>query len=165
MEIRAGRKSILTLYSAQIFTAFTLSAQETGRTGGNPVPADTSASDESVTILDPFSVSSETESYKAVDTSGCAKVRTNLADTPSSLSVVTTKELQDLAITTAQDLLVYTKTQKSAGLAATSRASQAAAQVYQSLVPRKALVWLIRQEQTVCVARPPLIIRPRRQRP
>ena len=152
MEIQTGRKSMLMLYSALIFAAFTLSAQETGRTGGNPVPADTSASDESVTILDPFSETSETESYNAVDTSGCARVRTNLADTRSSLSIVTTKELPDFAITNAQDLLVYTKTQKSAGLAATSRASQAAAQVYQPLVRRKALVWPIRQEQTVCVA-------------
>src|ERR1035437_1318284 len=108
MNIQTGRKSMLTLYSALAFTACTLSAQEAAKTGANSAPPDMSPSDDSVMVLDPFSVSTESEGYKAVDTLGGARVRTKLADTPSSLSVITTKELQDLAVTNAQDLLVYT---------------------------------------------------------
>jgi len=106
---------MLTLYSALAFTACTLSAQEAAKTGTNSAPADTSPSDDTVMVLDPFSVSTESEGYKAVDTLGGARVRTKLADTPSSLSVVTSKLLQDLAATNAQDLLVYTNNTEVAG--------------------------------------------------
>src|ERR1035437_6075235 len=122
MNIQTGRKSMLTLYSALAFTACTLSAQEAAKTGANSAPPDMSPSDDSVMVLDPFSVSTESEGYKAVDTLGGARVRTKLADTPSSLSVIPTKELQDLAVTNAQDLLVV-MTDKEDGVSARSCSS------------------------------------------
>ena len=72
--------------------------------------------DDRTIVLDPFTVSTEYEGYQAVDTLGGARVRTKLADTPSSLSVVTTKFMQDLGITNAQDLLIYTTNTEVAGL-------------------------------------------------
>ncbi len=67
-------------------------------------------------LLDPFTVSVETEGYQAVDTLGGARVRTKLVDTPSSLSVITTKFMQDVGITNATDLLIYTPDTDVAGV-------------------------------------------------
>lgn len=67
-------------------------------------------------MLDPFTVSTETEGYKAVDTLAGGRVRTNLKDTPSSISVITPKFLQDLGVTNSQNLLIYTNNTEVAGL-------------------------------------------------
>lgn len=66
--------------------------------------------------LDPFTVTSETEGYQAVDTLAGARVRTRLVDTPSSLTVITPKFLQDVGITNATDLLIYTPDTDVAGV-------------------------------------------------
>jgi len=73
-------------------------------------------SEEEVVVLDPFTVTTEHEGYQAVDTLGGARVRTKLADTASSLTVVTSKLMRDLGINNAQDLLVYTNNTEVAGL-------------------------------------------------
>ncbi|MFT3869961.1 MAG: TonB-dependent receptor plug domain-containing protein [Nibricoccus sp.] len=73
-------------------------------------------SDEQVLVLDPFSVTTEHEGYQATDTLGGARVRTKLADTPSSISVITPKFMQDLGVTNAEDLLRYTTNTEIAGL-------------------------------------------------
>jgi len=80
-------------------------------------PAAAPSSDQETTFtLDPFTVTSEQEGYKAVDTLAGGRVRTNLADTPSSISVVTKKLMDDLAVTNAQNLLIYTNNTEVAGL-------------------------------------------------
>lgn len=66
--------------------------------------------------LDPFTVTAETEGYMVKDTLAGARVRTNLADTPSALSVINAKLMQDLAVTDAQTLLIYTNNTEVAGL-------------------------------------------------
>ena len=77
---------------------------------------DLSASGDSTITLDPFTVTSETEGYQAVDSLGGARVRTSLKDTPSSISVITAQLMNDLGATNAQDLLVYTNDTQVSGL-------------------------------------------------
>ncbi|MBK9989266.1 MAG: TonB-dependent receptor [Verrucomicrobia bacterium] len=121
MKIRPSKKSMLTLYAALAYAASTLSGQETTKVGPTPSevssnPASGDTSDEQVLVLDPFSVSTEQEGYRATDTLGGARVRTKLADTPSAVSVITPQFLKDVGITNAQDLLIYTTNTEIAGL-------------------------------------------------
>ena len=67
-------------------------------------------------LLDPFTVTTEHEGYKADDTLAGGRIRTTLKDTPAALSVVTAKLMQDLAATNAEDLLVYTANTEVSGL-------------------------------------------------
>lgn len=71
---------------------------------------------EQVVKLDPFTVTEQTEGYKAVDTLAGGRVQTKLVDTPSALSVITKSLLEDTGITDAQQLLVYTTNTEVAGL-------------------------------------------------
>lgn len=66
--------------------------------------------------MDPFTVQSEHDGYKADDTLAGGRVRTRLKDTPASLSVVTAKLMHDLGITRAEELFVYTPNTEVAGL-------------------------------------------------
>ncbi|MGH7996680.1 MAG: TonB-dependent receptor plug domain-containing protein [Opitutaceae bacterium] len=79
-------------------------------------PSPSPSTEDQPIVLDPFSVTAENEGYQAVDTLGGARVRTKLTDTPSALSVVTVKFMQDLGITNALDLLIYTPDTDVAGL-------------------------------------------------
>ncbi|HVU34969.1 MAG TPA: TonB-dependent receptor plug domain-containing protein [Opitutaceae bacterium] len=98
-------------------SAFALSNPTRGWAQTAPATDDTTtASDEPALKLDPFTVSAQTEGYKAVDTLGGARVQTKLVDTPSALSVVTKALLDDTGITDAQQLLVYTTDTEVAGL-------------------------------------------------
>lgn len=72
--------------------------------------------EDQVLVLDPFTVTTEHEGYQATDTLGGARVRTKLADTPSSISVITPKFMQDLGVTNAEDLFRYTTNTEIAGL-------------------------------------------------
>jgi hypothetical protein len=87
-----------------------------------PAPAQNASSsvtpqnEDVVVVLDPFTVTADTEGYKATDTLGGTRVRTNLVDTPSAISVVTPKFLQDLGVTDAEHLFVYTNNTEIAGL-------------------------------------------------
>jgi outer membrane receptor protein involved in Fe transport len=106
-------RSVLALLSALSLGVGSLRAQS--------APADSTAKEnpdaqEETIVLDPFTVSTETEGYKAVDTLAGGRIRTNLKDVPSSISVITPKFLQDLAITNAQDLFIYTNNTEIAGL-------------------------------------------------
>lgn len=112
---------MLTLYSALAFTALTLPGQEAGnnelsKSATNSKTAAAVPADDQVQVLDPFSVTTDSEGYRATDTLGGARVRTKLADTPSSISVITPKFMQDLGITNAQDLFIYTNNTEIAGL-------------------------------------------------
>lgn len=111
---------MLTLYSALAYAAVTLPAQEAtkgapARNNTSAIPAESVLSEDSVLVLDPFSVTTEHEGYKATDTLGGSRVRTKLADTPSAISVITPKFMQDLGITNAQDLFIYTNNTEVAG--------------------------------------------------
>ncbi len=67
-----------------------------------------SASDE-VIVLSPFTVSSENAArYRASDTLAGSRIRTELKDVGSSVSVVTAEFLRDTGSRNNQDLLVYT---------------------------------------------------------
>src|SRR5579872_1617317 len=79
-------------------------------------PSPSAPTEDQVLTLDPFTVTSETEGYQAVDTLGGARIRTSLADTPSSISVITKKFMTDLGITNATSLLVYTNNTEVSGL-------------------------------------------------
>jgi len=72
--------------------------------------------DEETVLLDPFTVTAEHEGYKADDTLAGGRIRTSLRDTPSSLSIVTKKLMDDLGVTNAQELLTYTNNTEVAGL-------------------------------------------------
>lgn len=78
--------------------------------------SEATSSAEDMILLDPFTVTTEHEGYRADDTLAGGRVRTQLKDTPSSLSVVTTKFMQDLGITSAEDLLIYTTNTEVGGL-------------------------------------------------
>lgn len=74
------------------------------------------SSDSKLIVLDPFTVTSEHEGYQAVDTLAGGRIRTKLTDTPSSISVITKKFMDDLGITNATNLLVYTNDTEVSGL-------------------------------------------------
>jgi outer membrane receptor protein involved in Fe transport len=73
---------------------------------------------EEPTVLSPFVVdaSEDKGSYKANSTLAGTRVRTDLKDVASAISVVTAQFLQDTGAKNAQDLLVYTPSTEVAGL-------------------------------------------------
>lgn len=81
-----------------------------------PPTSEAASAEEQTVLLDPFTVTSEHEGYMATDTLGGARIRTKLADTASATSVITPKFMQDVGITNAQDLLIYTTSTEVAGL-------------------------------------------------
>src|SRR5690349_7716915 len=98
-------KKLSPRFAGVLLTALSLGAGSIwAQTAPAPTPAtkdhDASASslEEPMTVLDPFTVTTEHEGYQADDTLAGGRVRTNLKDTPSSLSVVTKKFLTNLNI-------------------------------------------------------------------
>lgn len=73
-------------------------------------PTTTASADDETIELSPFTVSStsDSDSYLVRDTLAGSRVRTDLKDVATSLSVVTSKFLQDTGARNNQDLLVYT---------------------------------------------------------
>ena len=69
-----------------------------------------------VVVLDPFTVTTDQEGYKAIDTLAGGRIRTNLKDTPASLSVITKKLLSDLNVNNQEDLFIYTPSTEVSGL-------------------------------------------------
>lgn len=80
----------------------------------SPAPAD---NEETVT-LDPFSVTAaeENDGYSVKDTLAGTRVRTELKDIASSISVVNAQFLRDTGAKNSQDLLVYTTNTEVGGL-------------------------------------------------
>jgi outer membrane receptor protein involved in Fe transport len=109
---RMLNRNMLTLLSALSLSTASSWAQSPAPAGNS---VSTSTHDDDVYLMDPFTVTTDTPGYKALDTLGGSRVRTELADTPSSLTVVTSKLMQDLNVTNAQDLLVYTTNTEVAG--------------------------------------------------
>ncbi|HNW79679.1 MAG TPA: TonB-dependent receptor, partial [Candidatus Competibacteraceae bacterium] len=74
-----------------------------------PAPA-AAAADEEVIELDPFSVSATAEDagYSVKDTLAGTRVRTELKDVSSAVSVVNAQFLKDTGAKKSEDLLIYT---------------------------------------------------------
>ena len=83
-----------------------------------PAVAATPSEQEEPTLLSPFVVDAAEDkgSYKANSTLAGTRVRTDLKDVASAITVVTAQFLQDTGATNAQDLLVYTPSTEVAGL-------------------------------------------------
>jgi hypothetical protein len=93
-------------------------ADTTTTTTTTTAPAAAAPSDEEPTVLSPFVVdaSEDKGSYQAQSTLAGTRVRTDLKDVASAISVVTTQFLQDTGAKNAEDLLVYTPSTEVAGL-------------------------------------------------
>ncbi len=79
-------------------------------THAQSAPADTATSGEEneVVVLSPFTVSSSRDrGYQAADTLAGTRIRTDLADVGSAISVVTKEFLQDIGATDNESLLAY----------------------------------------------------------
>lgn len=107
------KRWVLTLLSALTVGAGSLWAQTTPE--ADPALPNENDDEEAI-VLDPFTVTTEHEGYKADDTLAGGRIRTKLKDTPASLSVITKKLMEDLGVTNATDLLVYTASTEVAGL-------------------------------------------------
>ncbi len=110
---RITSRCVLTLLSALSLGTVPLWAQTAP---GGTAAVDSDMEGEEIIVLDPFTVTTEHEGYKAEDTLGGARTRTKLIDTPSSVSVITPKLLQDLGVTKSEDLLRYTTATETGGL-------------------------------------------------
>ncbi len=72
---------------------------------------------ESIYELSPFSVSADgDEGYRAASTLAGSRIRTNLGDVATSISVITREFLEDTGATNSEDLLVYTTGTEVVGL-------------------------------------------------
>jgi outer membrane receptor protein involved in Fe transport len=81
-----------------------------------PAPATATETSEEVVKLSPFVVSAdEDQGYAATATLAGTRIRTELKDVASSISVVTQKFLQDTKSNNASELLVYTTSTEVAG--------------------------------------------------
>lgn len=81
-----------------------------------PAPAAAPAAEEEVVVLSPFEVTSNADSgYAATDTLAGTRIRTELRDVGSSISVVTKEFLQDVGATNNATLLQYTTNTEVAG--------------------------------------------------
>jgi outer membrane receptor protein involved in Fe transport len=81
-------------------------------------PTDQDENEESIVVLDPFTVTAEEDagSYRATSTLAGTRVRTDLKDVASSISVVTAEFLRDTGATNNQTLLQYTTNTEVGGL-------------------------------------------------
>ncbi|HXQ80611.1 MAG TPA: TonB-dependent receptor plug domain-containing protein [Opitutaceae bacterium] len=104
---------------AQTAPAATTPGTETTTTTTAATPVTTAAPEqEEPTVLSPFVVdaSEDKGSYKANSTLAGTRVRTDLKDVASAISVVTAQFLEDTGAKNAQDLLVYTPSTEVAGI-------------------------------------------------
>src|SRR5256885_12609169 len=110
-------KMISTRYAGVLLTALSLGAGLSwAQTAPKPtVTPSTEIKDDETIVLDPFTVTTDTDGYMARDTLGGARIRTNLKDTPSATSVITPKFMADLGITKSEDLLRYTTSTETGG--------------------------------------------------
>jgi outer membrane receptor protein involved in Fe transport len=111
MPSKINPRSVLALCAALSLGA--------GLTRAQSAPAASpSLLDEDTVVLSPFMVetSQDEGKYRATETLGGARIRTNLRDIASPLSVVTAQFLQDTGSNNNQDLLTYTTSTEVGGL-------------------------------------------------
>ncbi len=108
---RSRRAAIYAFALAVLFFDLPLAvlAQKTDRSADSRVSGYDSDRDE-ITVLDPFvvSASEDRDSYEATATMAATRIRTELKDVGSAISVVTSQFLKDTNSHNSQDLLVYT---------------------------------------------------------
>jgi outer membrane receptor for ferric coprogen and ferric-rhodotorulic acid len=107
----------VSVYTAMLFAL-------TARLPGQATPAAAVDSNQSPTegetvVLSPFVVSSDEDvgdvGYAARSTLAGTRIRTDVKDVGSSISIITSKFLQDTNVTNQADLLVYTTNSEVAG--------------------------------------------------
>ncbi len=112
--------SVLCLVVAPSLRAQTVQPQPAGTStgGAQPASAVSASSNEEVVVLSPFVVnaSEDQNSYKATSTLAGTRVRTDLKDVASAISVVTQQFLQDTGAKNQDDLLVYTPSTEVTGI-------------------------------------------------
>ncbi|MCR6654688.1 MAG: TonB-dependent receptor plug domain-containing protein [Opitutus sp.] len=111
MHKKMQARGVLALYSA-----LTLGS---GLAWAQTAPAASSApSDDETIVLSPFVIESSQDDgkYRATETLGGSRIRTNLRDIASPFSVVTSQFLQDTGSTDNQSLLTYTTNTEVGGL-------------------------------------------------
>ncbi len=112
MHKKMQARGVLALYSA-----LTLGS---GLAWAQTAPAASSApsSDDETIVLSPFVIESSQDDgkYRATETLGGSRIRTNLRDIASPFSVVTSQFLQDTGSTDNQSLLTYTTSTEVGGL-------------------------------------------------
>ena len=112
--------SVLCLIVAPYLRAQTVSPTAGTEPGGaTPPPAvATATTNEEVVVLSPFVVdaSADANNYRATSTLAGTRVRTDLKDVASAISVVTQQFLQDTGSKNNSDLLVYTPSTEVAGI-------------------------------------------------
>jgi outer membrane receptor protein involved in Fe transport len=108
-------RTVLALLSALSLGTGSLRAQ--AAPGGGTAPASDENKDETI-VLSPFVVEAteDTNSYRAGSTLAGSRIRTDLRDVASPISVVTAQFLQDTAAKNSQDLLTYTTSTEVGGL-------------------------------------------------
>lgn len=113
-------------------SAQTVTPPDQGQTKPATAVAANSAESEQVVVLSPFVVeASEDKGYTATSTLAGTRVRTDLKDIASSISVVTEQFLKDTGATNSGDLLVYTPSTEVAGLRGNFSGVSASGGIYQ----------------------------------
>jgi len=93
-----------------------LSLVSVGKLGAQTAPATTNQNDQETIVLSPFVIeASEDQGYEAGATLAGTRIRTDIKDVGSSISVVTQKFLQDTNSKSMEELLVYTTGTEVAG--------------------------------------------------
>jgi hypothetical protein len=98
------------MMGSSVFWATSMMAQATpGTAAPAAAPATDTQKDEDVVYLSPFEVTSDTDTgYSSTETLAGTRLRTNLRDVATSISVVNSQFLKDTGVTDNQSLLVYT---------------------------------------------------------
>ena len=109
---KMSHRHVLILLSALSLGAGSVRAQTAPREATPPVDKD------EIVTLSPFVVSADEDagSYRATSTLAGSRVRTDLKDIASSISVVTAQFLKDTGATNNESLLVYTTNTEVAGI-------------------------------------------------
>ncbi|MEO7598983.1 MAG: TonB-dependent receptor, partial [Opitutus sp.] len=111
---RAKWQVTLVLLATCCVTPAGLTAQASSATRATRDPL---VSEDEVIQLSPFVVSSEEDrGYRATSTLAGTRIRTDLKDVGSALSVITTQFLKDTGARNSEDLLVYTTGTEVAGV-------------------------------------------------
>src|SRR5579871_4407739 len=109
---------VLTITSVLGFAATPRIAVAQAAPASDTTTAKTSSDQETPTVLSPFVVDSSEDkgSYRANSTLAGTRVRTDLKDVASAISVVTAQFLQDTGAKNQEDLLIYTPSTEVTGL-------------------------------------------------
>jgi hypothetical protein len=109
--------SVTCLVAVLRMSAQTVTPSDQGQTKPAANVATASTESDQVVVLSPFVVEAGSDKgYTATSTLAGTRVRTDLKDVASSISVVTEQFLKDTGATKADDLLVYTPSTEVAGL-------------------------------------------------